>query len=236
MDYLRLCQELVSELGLAGGTGPSTVDGQRGELKNVTRWIRDSCLWVDNLWTDWKYHWCEYSGTIAQDARVPTAAANPVGHWDRASFYIDKASLTGQLVTYMPWEAFRTLYESGSALAQRDRPNTLTVRPDSTIRLHPTSDALRTVTAEYWRRPKILTLDTDVPLMPEQFHRIIMARAAIMYGNREDAPEIIGGFEAEYVDLLEKLQSDQAPSFAADRSSGQDIMLLGAIPGVDEGY
>lgn len=236
MNYLQLCQELVSELGLAGGAGPTSVTDQRGELKNVTRWVRDSCLWVDNLWDDWKYHWCEYTGTIAENGRVPTAAAFTVGHWDRESFWLNKSAQTAQQFRYIPWEEFRNLYETGNALAQRSTPNILTVRPDATLRVYPTSNALHSVTAEYWRRPRILTLDTDVPLMPEQYQRIIMARAAIMYGNREDAPEIISGMEAEYVDLLEKLQSDQAPSFAADRKSSPDVMLQGAIPGAADGW
>lgn len=233
MNYLQLCQELVSELGLAGGVGPASVLNQRGELKNVTRWVRDSCLWIDNLWTDWKYHWCEYSGQIAEGSRVPQAAQFPVCRWDRDSFWLNKASATPQQMRYVEWKEFRLLYESGPALSQKTRPTLITSRPDATLRTHATSSGLFTLTGEFWRRPLVLTNDGDIPLMPEQFHRIITARAAIMYGNREDAPEIIGGFEAEYTDLLEKLQSDQLPAFAEQRQSSPDVPLVGCIPGME---
>lgn len=231
MDYLHLCQDFVSELGLAGGSGPTHVTNQRGELLNVTRWIRDANLWVDNLWTDWRYHWTEYFGTIAINANTITPPTIPVGHWDRNSFWVDKESSVASQLTFMEWSEYRRLYDTGTALAQRGQPSIVTVRPDNSLRFYVASSVQRTVRAEYWRKPKVLAADTDVPLMPEQFHRIIIARAAIMYGNREDAPEVIAGMEAEYVDLLEKLQSDQAPGFYGERSSSQDITIGGEIPG-----
>lgn len=234
MNYLQLCQDLVSELGLAGGQGPSSVTGQRGELKNVTRWIAQSCLWIDNLWTDWKYHWCEYSGQLPANITIPTAAQFLVGRWDRESLWVDKNSTVPQRLRFMEWREYRSIHEVGAAIALRSRPNTFTVRPDATLRCYPTDTTPHTVTGEFWRQPFMLVNDTDVPLMPPQHHRVIVARAAIMYGNREDAPEIIAGFEAEYTDGLEKLQSDQAPSFQQERSSGQDVLLVGAIPGMED--
>lgn len=230
MDFLALCKDFVSEYGLAGLQGPSSVLNQRGELNNVVRWVRQSCLYVDNLWRDWDYHWFEYSGTIEANHRDPTAAQFTVGHWDRQSFWLDKSSSNPTQLRFMPWEQFR-FYTMGTANQQPARPTHFTVRPDRSLLLHPVAETQHELTSEAWRRPFVLTNDNDMPLMPEQFHRIINVRAAIMYGNREDAPEIIAGAEAEYVDLLEKLQADQAPSFSSDRDSSPDVPLYGSIPG-----
>lgn len=229
MNYLLLCQELVSELGLAGGAGPTTIVNQRGELKNVTRWIRDACLSIDNMWGDWKYHWFVYIGTISAGSQQPTAPAVPIHHWDRTTLWLDYGTAQAKTLFFMPWDEYRQLYFN--TVTTPSVPTTFTIQPDNTILTYPPADTQHTIRGEAWRRPKMLVGNDDVPLMPEQYHRLIMARAAIMYGNREDAPEIIGGMEAEYRDTLEKLQSDQAPGFAAMRDSTPDLLLEGAIPG-----
>lgn len=237
MTYLELCQELVRELGIGGATGPTAVTGQQGELLNVTRWIRDSALWIDNLWIDWKYLWVEYVNVITTaGGRVPPAPTTPVGvlvrKWDRTSFFLNKSIGDWSRLKYCDYyNEYRGVYDVGEGTQQNARPSRITILPNNTLRLDQTTEVTRELRGEFWRRPVALAANNDVPLMPAEFHRIIMARAAIMYGNREDAPEIISGMEAEYIDLLDKLQSDQAPSFAQDRSSAQDAQTMGAIPG-----
>jgi carbonic anhydrase/acetyltransferase-like protein (isoleucine patch superfamily) len=58
-----------------------------------------------------------------------------------------------------------------------------------------------------------------VPLIPEDYWRIIAARALIQYGDREDAPEIVSGASAEFLDVLDKLESDQLEDQERRRSS-----------------
>lgn len=240
MTFLELCQELVQELGIAGGSGPSTVLNQQGELRNVVRWIRQSNLWIDNLFKDWKYLWFEYSGVLGNNEqttlnRFAPAPNSPAGllvrKWDRESFWIDKQSAGSQPLEYVEWRKFRALYDTGRDIPRLGKPTTFTIRPDNSIQLFPIPDQTYTLTGEGWRRPTLLTNNNDVPLMPAEFHRLPVCRAAIMYGNREDAPEIISGMEAEYIDLKEKLESDQLEAFDADRQAGQDLLLEGSIPG-----
>lgn len=240
MTFLELCQALVSEVGIAGGTGPTSVLNQKGELANVVRWIRDSNLWIDNLWKDWKYLWFEYSGILGNNAQqqlnrfAPPPNSPPglvVRKWDRESFWLDKQSAGAQPLSYVEWRKFRALYDVGRDITRPGKPTTFTIRPDNSIQLYPIPDTTFTLTGEGWRRPTLLKHNNDVPLMPEDYHRLIVCRAAIMYGNREDAGEVIEGMEAEYIDLKEKLESDQLEAFGADREAGQDHLLEGAIPG-----
>jgi hypothetical protein len=235
VNFLQLCQELVKELGLGGSTGPTSVEGQQGELANAVRWIRDSCLDIDNMWQDWKYLHFEYLGLIQLNTRVPTPPNTPAGikvrKWDRDSLILNFGSLRAKPLIYEEWSTFRKLRMLGSAGLSIDEPVIFSVKPDETLITYPTANATYPLQGEAWRRPPVLTLDTDVPLMPEEYHRIILANAAIKYANREDAPEVIAGMEAEFIDKLEKLESDQAPGFSANRQSSQDIILEGAIPG-----
>lgn len=242
MDYLQLCQDLVKELGLAGSVGPSTVQGQRGELANVVRWIRDATLWIDSEWKTWKYLKCEYAGVIQLNSREPTAPNTPTGvkvrRWDRDSILINSGSVNAKPLHFEEWSTFRKLRMIGSAYLTVDEPAVFTVKQigaTPVLVVYPTANATYPISGEFWRRPPLLSEDTDVPLMPEEYHRLIVATAAIKYGNREDAPEVIAGMEAEHISLLAQLKGEQLEGFEANTDSSQDILLEGAIPGEDWG-
>jgi hypothetical protein len=222
VNYLQLCQDFVAELGLSGGTGPSDVTGNKGELNNVTRWIRDSSLAIDNLWLDWKYLWCRYSvagATIVTPITTLPAPANGVlvRLWDKNKFRFRIPGDTWQDLPYVTREQMQQQYDPDDA--SPGTPAAFTIMPDNSIALSAPLDLGYDFKAEFWRRPIVLTQKTDVPLLPAEFHRIILTRAAVYYGNREDAPEIINGMEAEYMDALDKLQSDQLEGQSLRRTS-----------------
>lgn len=242
MNYLQLCQELVAELGLAGSTGPSTVLNQRGELRNVVRWIRDADLWISNQWKDWKFLRCDYNGVVQANEREASPPNNPTGvqvrKWDRDSIVLNFGSTAAKPLIWEPWSTFRKLRMLGSAFLTIDEPATFAIKQDGIVPklwVYPKANATYPLYGEFWRRPPVLTNDTDEPLMPAEYHRLIVATAAIMYANREDAPEIIAGMEAEHETLLEQLKADQLESFEANGEAGQDLVLEGSIPGTEWG-
>lgn len=222
MNFRALCQDLVKELGISGGTGPSTVLNQTGEYANVVRWIRDSSLWIDNLWRDWKYLWVEYDGTLTgQSLTLPA-----VREVDRTSVWLNFGTSTARNLTWVEWATMRG-YRAG--VTQLGTPVYFSVDPAGVVWLdRPVTS--QPIHLEYWKKPVTLTNDTDEPDLPEEYHRLIVCRAGIMYGNREAAPEVISGMESEYIDLLEKLQSDQLETFRSERMSGQDVPLALRYP------
>jgi hypothetical protein len=111
------------------------------------------------------------------------------------------------------------------------KPAVFTVRPDNTLRTDRAPATSYTFSAEGWKRPTLLELDDDEPAMPADFHRIIVARGKITYGDQRDAPEILEAGQAEWLDVLDKLQSDQLDSHEADRMSEQDVDLSMEVPG-----
>jgi hypothetical protein len=236
MNFLQLCQDLVSELGLAGGSGPTTVVGQTGELRNVVRWIAQASLDIENQWVDWKFLHVEYLGIIPLNSRTPSAPT-PAGiqmrKWDRDSFVLNYGTTQAKPLHYEEWATFRKVRQLGSAALSVDEPAIITVKPDGTLQTYPSANATYPLSGEGWRRPQVMALDTDTPLLPAEYHRLIMVTAAIKYANREDAPEIIMGSEAEYTSAMEKLERDQLPAFEAMGMSTQDVVLEGSIPGCD---
>jgi hypothetical protein len=234
VNYLTLCQETIGDTGIAGGDplAIDTVVGQTGRLGDVVRYVRNACVEIDNLWKDWKYLWFEHtSGVLATSSNAPPGPAFSVQQWDRSTFWLDKFTGSPKQLKYEEWTTFRN---RGSTL-QTARPTIISVRPDNTLRVNSNCDQDRPFAAEGWRQPVLLAADADVPLMPENFHRIIVARAQIFYANRHDAPEVLEGAEAEYMDMLDKLQSAQCPSFEFERMSQQDIDLAAEVPGYELG-
>lgn len=221
MNFRDLCQDVVKELGISGGIGPSTVSAQTGEFANVVRWVADSSLWIDNLWRDWKYLWSEYETTLTGQSISIDAR-----EIDRSSVWINAGTSAARQLT---WQEWRLLRETRNRVTLTGVPVYFSVDPSGTLFLDRPVQSLP-IRFEYWKKPTRLVADTDEPDLPEEYHRIIICRASIMYGNREAAAEIISGMEAEYIDLLEKLQSDQLEAFRNERMSGQDEPLYLRTP------
>lgn len=229
MNYRELCQDFVRELGIAGGEGPVTVTNQVGELRNVVRWIAEAALWIDNLWADWRYLWFAMDATVATRELPPPPDGTIPRRWNRNAVWVNYGTGQARQLKFLEYDEFNQLY---LARPQTNAvPSRFTIRPDNKLMFNCTPATAIPVHVEGWRRPIRLVENTDTPAMPADFHRIIVARAAIMYGNREAAGEIISGMEAEYADLLEKLQSDQLVAFAQDRMAGQDLPLAFESPG-----
>lgn len=224
MNFLELCRDFVSDVGIAGGEGPSSTENQTGEMKNVVRWIRDSALYIDNLWRDWRYlHRIYDTATSNEFPPMPALPAfPPVKEWHRDSIYINYGTSTVRQLAFVEWDEWRVRYGSGITVGT---PSEFTVRPDRQICLNHRPPTTINFHGEYWKRPTPLSGNAAVPDLPEDFHRLIVVRAEIYYGNREGAGEIISGAEAEYMDLLEKLESAEIPAFRNDRMGGQDIDL-----------
>jgi hypothetical protein len=231
VTFIELVREVIRETGLAGGDPADleTVLDQTGDLADAVAWTRNGCLEVDNLWKTWKYLWREHSIAFAaaQSNIPPQPTDYTVRQWDRASFWLNKTSTSPTKLAFEDWRVFRA--RTGTPLSGKS--SIITVRPDNTLRTDRIPAASYTFSAECWKRPTILTLDDDEPDMPSDYHRIIVCRAKMEYGDLRDAPEVLEGAGSEYQDYLDKLQSDQLESHEFDRMSEQDVDLEMAVPG-----
>lgn len=227
MTYLELCKDLVRLLGIAGGTGPTTVANQVGELANVVTWIRNAELNIINSWEDWRFLWVRYSEQLPQGSSMLSAPQIPVGvrvrRWETDTLKIRSLTpleTSWQELSYMPRTQFEAAYDPD--VAEPGKPQIYTVLPDNSIQLDRPAETLYSVKGSFYRSPAPLALDSEVSLIPPEYHRIIVVRAAIMYGDKEDAPEIINGAEAEYLDILDKLEGSQLEAFRYRRASRQE--------------
>ena len=237
--YLELVQQLVTELGIGGanqgGTVPDTVGGQVGQLWNAVNWIKQAENNLNLLHNDWRYLSVEYSETlsIGSDAVPEHSGSEVPTMWDRDSFWIDRTSTRAASLTWAEWELFRSDILPGAAPTVNSKPTIITEKRDGTLLLNAISDLAYTMTAEFWQEPVLMTADGSVPAMPAPFHRLIVCEAAIKYGNKEAAAEVINGMESEYIFLLDKLESNQLSGAEYDNLHSQDIPIVIGIPGYE---
>lgn len=225
MTFLELCQELVGEFGLAGGTGPTSVTGNTGELANVARWIRDATLDLDNRWEDWRYLWLPYFGTLPAQVTFPTPVSQPgvmVRRWQTHVLRyrtLDPLGTTYTPIPYMAFQNFQARYDPDIATA--GPPSVYTVLPDNSILFDKPADQSYQIKGAFYRVPPILTADLDVPLLPAIYHRIIRVRALKYYADKEDAPELVRAAISEYPDLLDKVEAAQLDAFRGRAGASQ---------------
>ncbi len=238
--YLELVQELVTELGIGGAnqgaTVPATLVGVTGQLWNATNWIKQAENNLNLLHNDWRYLALEYSETLTiSSTAVPvhSGSGETVKQWDRDSFYVDKTTTRAAPILFMNWEQFRRDILPGAPPTTDSKPTIITTKRDGTQIVDVPSDRAYALTAEFWRNPILLddTDDNDLPAMPAEFHRLIICEAAIKYGNKEAALEVINGMEAEYAFLLDKMESSQLEGGEYDNLHTQDVPIVIDIPG-----
>ncbi len=242
MNYLTLVKEFVAELGVGGAnngaTVPDTILNQTGQLWNAANWIKQAENNINISHPDWKYLNVDYSeALVIGSADVPAhSGTETVRQWDRSSFWLDITTTAAKQLAWMDWVEFRSVILPGSAARPSSLPSWFSIKRDNSILINNPSDKAYALTAEFWKRPDLLVADAQEIAMPEQFSRLIICEAAIKYGNKEAAPEVIQGMEAEYIHLLNMLESDQLPGYEYETMGSQDIPLVIDVPGFADDF
>lgn len=74
-----------------------------------------------------------------------------------------------------------------------------------TIRVFPEPDQAYTVTIRYYKRPTLLSADSDVPSLPSEFEELLVVGAAYRVLQVKDNYDQAGILENKYKELLDKL-------------------------------
>lgn len=239
--FLELVQELVTELGIGGvnqgATVPDTVVNQVGQLWNAQNWIKKANNNLQLLHTDWQFLTVEYAETLSiGSTAVPVHSGNEiVKTWDRGSFWINRTTALSAPLVWQNWETFRRItLPRDVAAATNTKPTIITQQRNDVLLLDADCNLAYALTAEFYKVPKLLAIDADVSDIPAEYHRLIICEAAIKYGNKEAAPEVISGMEAEYDSLLSLMIGTQLIGGEYDNQYSQDIPIVIDIPGYEE--
>ncbi len=227
VTYLGLCQAFVEDVGINAGQFSAVTSTNILEAK-VARWIRSADLWIQDELISWPWLWRQVSGTLASGSAT-IARPTDLKEIVKDSLVFDKGLTTAQRCQFMPWPHFRNLYEF-SAKIDETYPSYFSVSPDATASFVLSStpdDSTITYDFEYYRTPVPMENDASVPAMgvygEQETQRVIIARAKIMYGASENAPEIQAEGAAEYEDYIGNMMEKCFPENQIARSMGDDL-------------
>lgn len=219
MTYVELTDRLRVECGVSGST-LLTVQNLSGELQRLANWIADAWNEIQTSRDDWQFKRQGFSFTTIANQQSYTVngdlarqrTATGFADWKEDSFWIYNTALgvsDQEPIAKMDWDWFREMYIRGPQNAQR--PMTYSIDPQFTLWFGPLPDTTYNITGEYWTQPFALSLDTDVPTMPNRFHMLIVYEAMKKYAGYEAASEVYQRGVTEGGKLWAQLEKDQLP-------------------------
>lgn len=220
MNFLALVIALKNECGVTG-TDPTDVTGLTGELNRLVNWINQAWLDIQNAHPDWRWMRTSTSvGTTASDDTYATSEFSSVTNFSEWLTDTFRCYLTAtgrsdeQFLVYLPYDQWRDYYDFGSQTTVTERPQHFTVAPNNDIRLGPIPNGAYTITGDYQKSASSLSVKTDEPGLPSQFHYIIVYRAMISYALYESAPEVLARGRGEFNRWMSRLETNQLPQIS----------------------
>jgi len=191
-------------------------------MKRLIDWVAQAWVELANERSDWEF--MRKSVIFNTVANVGTYAVGPglaidladFRRWKTYSFrqYLQSAGIPTEIILtqYLNYTQFRDFYELGSRRLTTGRPLYVCVAPDRSVKFGFTPNDIYVTTAEYYRSAQVLAADTDTPIIPDEYHMLIVYRAARKYGYFEVASEQIEIAGREAADLHNNLMLDYGPT------------------------
>lgn len=188
LTFLAGVQAAYRESGLLG-TGPVSVLNQSGRNADFVRWYGEAYEAIQNLRDNWNFLWASsadapYTLTADKNVYDPVTDFGIVGgvaEWDPEGSYVwpVTGSIANRLfMKYLPWVTFRDLVVGNIA---HGMPTNFTERPDGKIQYYPNPVTSYYAVHEYWRKPDVLVVDADIPILNQRFHMAIVWKTVMLY-------------------------------------------------------
>ena len=209
-DFLTLVQDLHAEVG-AAGVAPTAVTAQTGEAARLVNWIKRSDLKVQNKWINWKFLRSEFTtGNTTTLSNPDLSKPATLKTWDLSTFrYIAPGQTEEQLLDAVEYDTIKSqILDTSDGVIDR-----VIIMPDNDLKFEPAPDGVYTILADFYLKPVALAANTDVSLIPEEYHdTAILGRAMMYYGNYENAPEIKQQGLELYTEGIQEMENHQLPN------------------------
>jgi hypothetical protein len=201
VTFLELCKTVRQELGISGN-GPASVSSTIYQEKALIDWVKAADLLVQRLHPDWDFLWSSWTQETTAGTQDYDAPAD-LGMWDRESFALERGTSNGQRLSEKDFRADRNYVTE----RENATPVNFIVLPSQNVRLYPPPDDAYTLSADYWKAPVAMSENTDESVIPEQYRRIIVARAKMFYAEEAETFNLYQTYGAEFNDLLNDLEA-----------------------------
>jgi hypothetical protein len=235
--FLQLVSDVIMETGLNGGNAPSDVEGATGDAKKVVYWVQTADAQIQRERIDWDFLWSQETVNLLQssaivptpsstyDATNPNAKTELVNAIAKDRLAIIDANGQSYFPSYMKWDQFTRLY-SYDVQPITDFPAHWSIRPDRVLVLsNPIESIGMSCKYEVWKKPIKMRVSADVSAIPDDFSRLIVLLAKILYAEHEDAPEVGAGALAHYDVVFNQMLSVHTPESEWQRMENSDQFL-----------
>lgn len=223
-NFLQIVGDAWEETGLSG-KGPASVTKATGKEKRMCGWVRQAWIDIQEYRSDWP--WMQKVFTFTTSADKPIYPLTELNITDLESWILRGVKAYETAVgPEFPRRLDPTTYEYYWDVLSLG-PQTPSVPAviffdpaDNSLQLHPTPAAEYTIRLRYHRAPQVLADNTDVPLMPTNtsWQEIIKWKALMYYAFHDGAPALYDEAEAEYENMIHKLDNRFGPRFGVPGS------------------
>ncbi len=204
MNFLELAVDLRKECSVSG-VGPVSIADNRAEYQRLIVWIRDANAEVQGKYANWRFlhdDWRFETEEMKEHYKPGLELPENINLYRPHAFLLDDETLTD--VDMFEYNPHSHPFEYGT-------PSLVIIQPDNSLKFWPVPDNTYGITCEYYKQPQTLKEAEDVPLIPEPWHKLIVYRAMMMYGNYENAPEVKQAGVEGFSSLMPQLESNQLP-------------------------
>lgn len=205
--FLELAQSAAWESGTVSNRGePSTVDERSGRAARFIGWVEREWTAIQRRHELWAFRQGDMQSVTAPLVAEQSAAAMGLARFTswrlkdrdgRPLAYVGDRPLS--VVTWDEMRAMQRRPEVGL-------PRMIAVAPNLRIVLHPTPDAMLPISLAYIKAPQVLTLATDIPEMPEEFHDVIMFGALVRMGRFDEAVSQVPEWRMEHRRIIGEME------------------------------
>ena len=194
MTFLELCNQVASDSATFDEGAIASVVSQTGRKAKVVRWTNMAWRSIQNAHVAWRWMQSEfsfptiigtqrYAGTSATDT-IAAAAITRFAEWinvglgeKRIRLYDTTIGLADKgPLQFVRWEDFYA--NRVSTAAANGKPTMFSIDPANNLCLFPVPDSVNyVVSGPYRKSVQTLSIDTDVPEMPTDFHDVISSVA-----------------------------------------------------------
>lgn len=225
--FLELCVTTHKECKVAGTI--TTTVGQSGRLLDIVRFVQKANRKIQRRRIDWNYLWSEWTLTLVKDIgeySPPTA----IGSFDRGSFWLDAGTTDAAPLEYVDWRRFRDSLKN--EYIETDEVSFVALKPNGQVAVLPVPDsdcAGKIISCEYWKAPVELTSDSQVSLIPPQFHDAITSQAKVYMAEKISNSGLYASASVEHEQVYIALKAHSLPGNQRDGMSESDIPLVAVV-------
>ena len=221
MTYLELCQRVRQECAITGGNpSPVSVLSQTGVYQKIVTWVNEAWREIQLEKKNWLFMWSPFSFETIVNTSDYTTTSLTVRDFVPEPLVIYKKSLgvaDKKTIPYISYDDWYERYSTSNAPATT--PSVWTKLPNGTLRFYPTPDDAYVVSGNGQLKVQTLTANTDIPVMPEDYHMAIVWSAAQRWFEDQESSQRKFDVSNNLVSVKSDLLRDQIPAMEWDFGS-----------------